>query len=77
MDPYSLQTQSIHLCLCRLFIVEQVYSDVSQSQGQICTLLLELLQNEAAWHVLTTKPGAAASTECGRGFIYTSGEVGI
>lgn len=58
----------MHLCLCRLFIVEQVYSGISLSRGQICTLLLELLQKEAEWHVLKSKPGAAASAECGRGF---------
>lgn len=50
-----------------MLIVEQVYFGISQSQGQICILLLELIQKETAWHVLTgSKPGAA--TECGRGF---------
>lgn len=58
-----------------MLIVEQVYSCLSQSQGQICTLFLELLQNDAAWHVLADS-SPAPQENAFIGFIYTSGEVG-
>lgn len=56
--------------------VEQVHFGISHSQGQICTLLLELVQKEAAWHVLTGPCLAAPSPQNAvAGFIYTSREV--
>lgn len=69
MNLKCLSSQVIHLCLCKLVIVKQVYSGVPQSQGWICTLLLEAVQKEKAWHVLTdSESGAATSAECSRQF---------
>lgn len=53
MNLKCLSSRAIHLCLCELAIVKQVYSGVPQSQGWICTLLLEAVQKEKAWHALT------------------------
>lgn len=69
MNLECLSSRAIHLCLCELVIVKQVYSGVPQSQGWICTLLLEAVQKEKAWHVLTdSESGAATSAECSRRF---------
>lgn len=69
MNLKCLSSQAIHLCLCKLVIVKQVYSGVPQSQGWICTLLLEVVQKENVRHVLTdSESGAATSAECSRRF---------
>ena len=59
--------------------MKQVYSGISQSQGQICTLLLELLQIKGGvarvdgYEAQRRQPSQNAVA----GFIYTSGEVRI
>lgn len=68
-EPLVPVEPSDPLCLCKLVIVKQVYSGVPQSQGWIYTLLLEVVQKEKAWHVLTdSESGAATSAECSRRF---------
>lgn len=69
MNLKCLSSQAIHLYLCKLVIVKQVYSGVPLSQGWIYTLLLEAVQKEKARHVLTdSESGAATSAECSHRF---------